>query len=109
MTKEQVQINTEDVRTCTPCIAYMVEGLKNRKKQLLATIKEITIGGKPVLLKSDEHAHYFSTTLQFDINQEVKVCIDNGNQWKVYSRFGDMDMDWHLTEYVIDAETLKLI
>lgn len=61
--------------------------------------------------ESDSHAHYFSNKLLFDINEEVKIVIDDSNnegKWEVFSRYEGMQ-DWFPTHKFINSETLEFI
>lgn len=60
---------------------------------------------------SDSHAHYFSNKLLFDINEEVKVVLDDSNnegKWEVFTRYEGMQ-DWFTSEEFINSETLEFI
>ena len=72
-------------------------------------LKEQT--GYPVVhTGSDSHAHYFSTKL-FDINEEVKVVVDDADnigKWEVFTRYEGME-GWFASEEFINSETLKFV
>lgn len=73
-------------------------------------LKEQT--GYPVIhTGSDSHAHYFSNKLLFDINEEVKVVIDdsaNEGKWEVFTRYEGIE-SWFTSEEFINSETLKFV
>jgi hypothetical protein len=77
---------------------------------LKGLMKEQT--GYPVKhTESDCHAHYFSNHLLCDINEEVKVVIDDSNnkgKWEVFSRYEGME-DWHTTDEFVDSKTLEMV
>lgn len=76
-------------------------------KKLIAAIEEMT-GYTATHTKSDNHAHYFTATMAFEMKEEVKVVIDKGDKWEVFSRYEGTN-EWKPTEELIDSKTMEFI
>ena len=88
----------------------MTNTQENIIKALKPLLKEQS--GYPVKhTGSDSHAHYFSTKLLFDINEELKVVIDDSNnegKWEVFTRYEGLE-NWFTSDEFINSQTLEFI
>jgi hypothetical protein len=93
----------------------MTMNLTNKPNESMEEIanlmQDLTGGYKITHIKSNSHAHYFTGVQKFDINEEVKVVINNPKnlgKWEVFSRFEGIEY-WYSTNEFIDSETLTFL